>query len=173
MGKLKAIFAIPELRQKIIITLLFLAIYRVGFAIPLPYVNQLEMNKSRMGGGRRWARSSVSSPCSPAATWAGPGLRPGHHALHLRLDYLPAPRRRLPAPGKAAEGRRERAARKSTNTRATPPSHLFVPGLHVCAIHHGLADNGQVRLGIPGPSTYDTWFYWMTMVVTMTAAPSS
>ncbi len=29
-----AIFKIPELRQKILITLLFLAIYRVGFHIP-------------------------------------------------------------------------------------------------------------------------------------------
>ena len=31
MGKLSAIFKIPELRQKIFITLLFLAIYRIGY----------------------------------------------------------------------------------------------------------------------------------------------
>ena len=40
MGKLKAVFTIPELRQKIFITLLFLAIYRIGFYVPLPFVNQ-------------------------------------------------------------------------------------------------------------------------------------
>src|SRR3954463_964434 len=45
-AKLKSLFIIPELRQKILITLLFLAIYRVGYSIPLPFVNQAEMNKS-------------------------------------------------------------------------------------------------------------------------------
>src|SRR5437588_5231069 len=51
MGKLKAIFIIPELRQKILLTLLFLAIYRVGYSIPLPFVDQREMNKSLGGQG--------------------------------------------------------------------------------------------------------------------------
>jgi preprotein translocase subunit SecY len=51
MGKLKAIFAIPELRQKILLTLLFLAIYRVGYSIPLPYIDQAKMAKNMGGGG--------------------------------------------------------------------------------------------------------------------------
>jgi preprotein translocase subunit SecY len=38
--KIRVIFTIPELRQKILLTLLFLAIYRVGWFIPLPIVNQ-------------------------------------------------------------------------------------------------------------------------------------
>src|SRR5262249_20635616 len=46
MGKLKAIFIIPELRQKILLTLLFLAIYRIGYSIPLPFVDQRIMNRS-------------------------------------------------------------------------------------------------------------------------------
>ena len=48
----------------------------------------------------------------------GHDLRPGHHALHLGLDYLSASGQRLDAARRAAEGRRKRAARKSTNTRA-------------------------------------------------------
>lgn len=40
MNKIRAIFSIPELRQKILITLMFLAVYRIGFMIPLPYVDQ-------------------------------------------------------------------------------------------------------------------------------------
>jgi len=40
MSRLKAIFAIPELRQKILLTLVFLAIYRIGYFIPLPFVDQ-------------------------------------------------------------------------------------------------------------------------------------
>jgi preprotein translocase subunit SecY len=41
--KFRVIFTIPELRQKIFLTLLFLAIYRVGWQIPLPVVNQEAM----------------------------------------------------------------------------------------------------------------------------------
>src|SRR5947209_14625227 len=49
MNKLKAIFSIPELRQKILITILFLAIYRIGYYVPLPFINQEQMlNQLRM-----------------------------------------------------------------------------------------------------------------------------
>ena len=51
MGKLKAIFSIPELRWKIGFTLLLLAIYRIGYSIPLPFVDQREMNKPLAQGG--------------------------------------------------------------------------------------------------------------------------
>lgn len=51
MSKIKSIFMIPELRQKVYITLLFLAIYRIGFNVPLPFLNQAEMNKHLGGGG--------------------------------------------------------------------------------------------------------------------------
>src|SRR5438874_10671669 len=46
--RLVTIFKIKELRTKILITVLFLAIYRVGFHVPLPMINQTEMiNKMR------------------------------------------------------------------------------------------------------------------------------
>lgn len=48
-SRLITIFRIKELRQKILITLLFLAIYRIGFHIPLPMINQLEMARA-LGG---------------------------------------------------------------------------------------------------------------------------
>jgi len=41
--KMRVVFTIPELRQKILLTLLFLAIYRVGWQVPLPIVNQKAM----------------------------------------------------------------------------------------------------------------------------------
>src|SRR5437660_1437769 len=50
MGKLKAMFAIPELRQKILLTLMFLAIYRIGYAIPLPFIDQTKMGMSQSRG---------------------------------------------------------------------------------------------------------------------------
>ena len=44
MEKIVTLFKVPELRQKILITLLFLAIFRIGSWIPLPIVDQVRMN---------------------------------------------------------------------------------------------------------------------------------
>jgi preprotein translocase subunit SecY len=51
--KLRVVFSIPELRQKILLTLLLLAIYRIGWQISLPMINQLAIQGSSgdMGGG--------------------------------------------------------------------------------------------------------------------------
>lgn len=52
LEKLRIVFTIPELRQKILLTLMFLAIYRVGWHIPLPIMNQELINaRSEQGGG--------------------------------------------------------------------------------------------------------------------------
>src|SRR5271166_3533151 len=49
--KLITIFIIPELRQKILLTILFLAIYRVGYHIPLPFADQRLMYRNVGGSG--------------------------------------------------------------------------------------------------------------------------
>ncbi len=46
LEKLRVVFTIPELRQKILLTLMFLAIYRVGWHIPLPIINQEVMEQA-------------------------------------------------------------------------------------------------------------------------------
>jgi preprotein translocase subunit SecY len=43
VDKLITIFKIPELRRKILFTAMLLAIYRIGFYIPLPIVNQQQL----------------------------------------------------------------------------------------------------------------------------------
>jgi preprotein translocase subunit SecY len=54
--KIRVIFTIPELRQKILLTLMFLAIYRIGWHIPLPMVNTAAMRKSMESSERGgWA----------------------------------------------------------------------------------------------------------------------
>ena len=45
MNKLITIFKIPELAQKIGITLLFLVIYRIGYHVPVPFIDQQKMLK--------------------------------------------------------------------------------------------------------------------------------
>ena len=46
LAKFLTIFRIPELRQKILLTLGLLAVYRMGFAIPLPFIDQAELRES-------------------------------------------------------------------------------------------------------------------------------
>ena len=43
MDKLLTIFKVPELRRKILFTAVLLAIYRIGFYVPLPIVNQAQL----------------------------------------------------------------------------------------------------------------------------------
>src|SRR5438874_3347470 len=47
MQKLFTIFHVPELRRKILITVLFIAIYRIGYFVPLPIVDQEAMAKNQ------------------------------------------------------------------------------------------------------------------------------
>jgi preprotein translocase subunit SecY len=54
LRKLITIFTIPELRRKILITLLFLLVYRIGYSIPLPMIDQAKLAKKvaeQAGGG--------------------------------------------------------------------------------------------------------------------------
>ena len=40
LARILTVFRIPELRQKIILTLILLAVYRLGFYIPLSFIDQ-------------------------------------------------------------------------------------------------------------------------------------
>src|SRR4051812_49397192 len=55
MNQLFTIFHVPELRRKILITVLFLCIYRIGYFVPLPVVDQAKMQEymQQMQGGAR------------------------------------------------------------------------------------------------------------------------
>ena len=49
--KIRVVWQIPELRQKILLTLLLLAIYRIGFQIPLPIIDPQKVAASQDQGG--------------------------------------------------------------------------------------------------------------------------
>lgn len=77
--KLRVVFTIPELRQKIFLTLFLLAVYRVGWQIPLPIVNQEALNQSGSGGamGAFFAKVAVFSASDlQKATIFGLGIMP-------------------------------------------------------------------------------------------------
>ena len=50
LEKIRVVFTIPELRQKILLTLALLAIYRIGWQIPLPIVDTKAMTSFFSGG---------------------------------------------------------------------------------------------------------------------------
>jgi preprotein translocase subunit SecY len=72
--KLRVVFTIPELRQKILLTLLMLAIYRVGYWIPVPIVDQQAVSK--------FFETEQGQQSEPSHN-----LRFGDHALHLGIDH--------------------------------------------------------------------------------------
>jgi preprotein translocase subunit SecY len=45
------VFRIPDLRKKVLFTLLMLSVYRIGFYVPLPGVNQEKLSKHWQGAG--------------------------------------------------------------------------------------------------------------------------
>lgn len=49
--KLRVVFTIPELRKKILLTLGLLGIYRIGWHIPLPIIDQEQIASQSSGGG--------------------------------------------------------------------------------------------------------------------------
>ncbi|MEM6798470.1 MAG: preprotein translocase subunit SecY [Planctomycetota bacterium] len=51
LEKLRVVWTIPELRQKILLTLLMLAIYRIGFQISLPIVDQARLDEFMNSSG--------------------------------------------------------------------------------------------------------------------------
>ncbi|MGQ0626634.1 MAG: preprotein translocase subunit SecY [Phycisphaerales bacterium] len=55
------VFRIPELRNKILFTLGLLAVYRIGFWIPLPGVNQEELAKAFQNQGEGTALARISN----------------------------------------------------------------------------------------------------------------
>jgi preprotein translocase subunit SecY len=58
LQKLITIFKVPELRRKILITLLFLAVYRVGWRVPLAIIDQAKLAKWA-GGMQQTATGQV------------------------------------------------------------------------------------------------------------------
>ena len=147
--KLRVVWQIPELRQKILLTLLMLAVYRVGFQIQLPVINQAEVSKfSNQTGGLSDMLQAVAV-LSASATRPGDDLRPGHHAVHLGVDHLPVARQRLSAARTAAEGRRGGPQENQRVHALRDRALLLVPELVLRRVVHraaGLRAAGVSRM---------------------------
>jgi preprotein translocase subunit SecY len=75
--KIRVVFAIPELRKKILFTLGLLAVYRVGWAIPLPMFNQETVNQGTGGFANFLNQASIFAASDlNQATIFGLGIMP-------------------------------------------------------------------------------------------------
>ncbi len=162
-SRLASVFKIKELRQKIFITLLFLAIYRVGFHVPVPMINQAEMMNAMRGTdeGILGMISMFSGGSLSQSTIFGLGIMPYISAsiIFQLLASVYPPLEKLQKEGEAG--------RKKINeyTRyATVVICVFQAWMWVSVIARQKADGG---LGL-AINEYDTFFFMASTVLIMT-----
>jgi preprotein translocase subunit SecY len=160
--RLLTIFKIKELRQKILITVLFLTIYRIGFHVPLPMINQAEMaNIMRSSDEGLFGLISLFSGGSLSqSTIFGLGIMPYISAsiIFQLLASVYPPLEKLQKEGEAGRKKINEYTRYATVVICIFQAWMWVSFI-TGAKPHGM------QLGMPG---YDGWFYVITSVLTMT-----
>lgn len=166
MQKLKAIFTIPELRQKVLITLLFLAIYRIGFFIPLPFINQEKMAE-KMGGGGALGQilgfvSMLGGGNLSASTIFALGIMPYISAsiIFQLLASVWPPLEKLQKEGESGRKKINEYTRYFTVVICL--IQAFIP-VQLMMRPESAGGQGLAVTGYDGP------MYWATAIITMTA----
>lgn len=163
-NQLLTIFKIKELRQKILITLLFLVIYRVGFQVPLPIINQERMAQAMRGAdeGLLGLVSMFSGGSLSQSTIFGLGIMPYISAsifFQLFATIYP-PLEKLQKEGEAGRKKINEYTRYATVLICIAQAWMWVA--HIT----GPPPNGM-NFALPG---YDkSFFYFLTSVIMMTA----
>jgi preprotein translocase subunit SecY len=162
------IFRVPELRNKVLFTLFLLAIYRIGFHVPIPGVNQAafeEMTKKQAGDdtvGRITAYLSIFSGGSLSqSTIFGLGVMPYISAsiiFQLLATVVPS----LEKLQKEGEGGRRKI--QEWTRYATVPLCLIQGIFWISYMHHP----GMVR-SLVQPQFEGTASFWIMSLACLTA----
>lgn len=165
MNKIISIFKIPELTRKITITLILLAVYRIGYYIPVPFINQEELAKKMTQGGALGQMLNFVSMFSggnlASSSIIALGIMPyisSSIIFQLLASFYP-PLEKLQKEGESG--------RKKINeyTRyATVPICLFQAGW---VVRNLIGSGGSAMPGFDEGT--NLWFYGITAVITMTA----
>src|SRR5688572_27233911 len=160
-SRLASVFKIKELRQKIIITLLFLAIYRIGFHVPVPILDQDKMSARSQDEGLLGMISMFSAGSLSQSTIFGLGIMPYISAsiIFQLLASVYPPLEKLQKEGEAG--------RKKINeyTRyATVVICIFQAWMWVTTLVRPQPDG--LGMGIPH---YQGMWYVICTIMTMTA----
>src|SRR5437879_3304416 len=168
MNKLINIFKIPELRLKIGITLLFLVIYRIGFHVPLPVIDQQQMmqymqtaSQSALGQILGFV-SLFSGGTFMQSTIFSLGIMPYISAsiIFQLLASVYPPLEKLQKEGESGRKKINEYTRYATVFICLAQSYMWVG-----FIMRGKNEGGQ-ELAMAG---YTGFWYMLTMVVIMTA----
>ena len=169
LGKLIVVFKIPELRQKILLTLILLAVYRMGFAIPLPFINQevtfqasQDMQKQQGGLGQVMQMVSLFSASNISqGTIFGLGIMPYISAsiIFQLLGSVYPPLERLQKEGEAGRRKINEYTRYATVVICLGQSWFLMKAL-------ASGFGGEKSFII---EDYNWWFYHLVGTITMTA----
>ncbi|HTE04754.1 MAG TPA: preprotein translocase subunit SecY, partial [Planctomycetota bacterium] len=157
------LFRVPEIRKKIFVTLGFLLAYRVGFHVPLPGVNYavLERYQSQLTGGFAFGvMNALSGGAIGSCTLFTLGVMPYISAsiiFSLLVKVVP----QLEALSKEGQ-----AGQKIINRYTR---YATVP---ICIIQALFLVFGPLRdaatAGVIDVALYDTWYYQLGVVLTVT-----
>src|SRR5258708_7836376 len=133
--KLRVVFTIPELRKKILFTLGLLAVYRVGWQIPLPIVDQNQMQaffKQSSGMGQLFQQVAVFSAAQlNQITIFGLGIMPYISAsiIFQLLGSVWGPLERLQKEGESGRKKINESTRYATVVLCIGPSWSYLGSL--------------------------------------------
>ena len=106
IDSVKNLFAIAELRKRVLFTLGLLVVYRIGGHIPTPGVNTAALAQlAEQARGTMFGLYDMFSGTEPVAD---DDLRARHHAVHQRVDHSAAADGGVAVPRAHLEGRRAR-----------------------------------------------------------------
>lgn len=159
-------FRIPELQQKILITIIFLAVYRIGYHIPLPMVDQARIAEQFAGSGGGLGQllqfaSVFSGSALSQGTIFGLGIMPYISAsiiFQLLATFYP-PLEKLQKEGESGRKKINEYTRYATVPICLVQSYIYVNSFILA--RHG----AQAALYLPG---WDNFFDIMTAVLIMT-----
>jgi preprotein translocase subunit SecY len=165
--KIRVVWQIPELRQKILLTLGLLAIYRLGFQIPLPIVDPLKVQAAASeGGGVTDVLQQVavfSASQLTQVTIFGLGIMPYISAsiIFQLLGSVYPPLEALQKEGEAGRKKINEYTRYATVLICMIQSAVYVRSY---IIPRGLVDSAYLNeAGQLG------WGWWFVAILTMTA----
>ena len=172
--KLRVVFTIQELRRKILFTLFLLAIYRIGWQITLPMIDQAEMARffesaSGAVGGALSKVAIFSASNLSQATIFGLGIMPYISAsiIFQLLGSVWGPLERLQKEGESGRKKINEYTRYATVVLCLIQSWFFVSFLA------SQQEGGMIAadfLANPKDPTQGMYFWWhLVAVLTMTA----
>lgn len=162
-SRLFTIFKIKELRQKIFITILFLMIYRIGFHVPLPMIDQGKMARAMRGSdeGIFGLISMFSGGSLSQSTIFGLGIMPYISAsiIFQLLASVYPPLEKLQKEGESGRKKINEYTRYATVVICIVQAWFWVTYITK-------RGSGGMDLALEG---YDNWYYELASIVTMTA----